>query len=343
MYSSYCSLNSLICKGAKAPTASIALLTLPTIANAGYLTGIISNDGVHICYTQAGGNNNVYYSSNGGASWSTSTGITTTNDLCMMSSDTTGQYILMVSSTSNTKPYYSTNYGASFSQPSAFPSSSSGWWGAAVGEVSGSYPAYLCFGCQTALYVSTNNGSTVSSNKIGTFKINGMASVGSRIVCCQDTNSNTNNVVLSTNSGSTFALMSPQITYGTTSYGRDCAIGYDGTNMRVLYSGISSNSTWLYNGSTWAQLSGSQLNTGDDFPSGVDCSDSGKLMTIVDKTNLKGYYSTDYGVTWSNLSVINSAFGSYQIFGMMCSCNGKYILGQRYNNAPFLVTFPTTN
>ena len=344
MFSTFSSMNNIFCKGSNAPTATLSLLTSQTMTNHGYLTGIVSNNGQIICYTFAGGGNNVYYSSNGGSTWSVSSGITTSNDFCIMSSDSTGQYILLCTSTSGTKPMYSQNYGASFSQLSNSATNTNGYWGSFVGEISGSYPSVLCWGCQTALYTSTDNGSTVSSNKIGSFKIVSMAGSGNYIVASQDSNSNTNNVVVSSNSGSTFSLFSPQITASPTFYGRDCAIGYDGTNLHILYSGISTNSTYLYNGSSWSLLSGSYLNTGDDFASGVDMSDSGKLQTIIDKTNYRCYYSTDYGATWSNITTINSSYSTSQCYGAMCSSNGQYaIIGQFNSYQLILLTLPTNN
>ena len=343
MYSSYSSINSIICKGVKAPTATLTSLTSQSMSNHGYLTGIVSNNGQIICYTFAGGGNNVYYSSNGGSTWNVSSGITTTNDFCIMSSDSTGQYILLCTSTSGTKPMYSQNYGASFSQLSNSSTNTNGYWGSFVGEISGSYPSVLCWGCQTALYTSNDNGTTISSNKIGSFKINSMAGCSNYIVCSQDTNSNTNNVIVSSNSGSTFPLFSPQIP-SSSFYGRDCAIGYDGTNLHILYSGISSNTTYLYNGSSWSSLSGTGLFSGDDFASGCDMSDSGKLQTIIDKTNFICYYSTDYGSTFNNITTINGSYSSSQCYGAMCSSNGKYaIIGQFNSYQLILLTLPTTN
>lgn len=248
--------------------------------------------------------------------------------------ESTGRYGILTNG-GNEQVYKTSNYGATWSTIT-LPPFSGMYTGCFCSELVGGTgtPPIIALSTVGAVYISQDFGSSWSSDKSsginggGAWSISGTPT-GSNIVFAQARTGN--GVVLSTNSGTSFSIFSPNP--ASSGFGKCIKIGMTGSTRYMVYAGYTSDLTQIYNGSSWVtppspyRTNASALFTGNGFvyQSAIGMSSSGKLITICNYSTNKLYYSTDYGSTWTDITD-SSSYTSDSLYGAVVSRNGKYIL-----------------
>ena len=348
MNSSLCSLQTII-KYQPTPKPTLVLTAGTNLTGTSYyMAGAISDDGKYIVYSR-GGSNYIYYSTNGGTSFTQSNA--PQGDWCQISADSTGQYLIAVALSLN-YPYISSNYGQTWTSQTASQTTctTNQWWGAFCSDiiVGTGLPIIMCSTVNTTqgCAISFNFGSSWSGNVtsgIGSgtgFSITGSRD-GSTILICNGANTSTGQMTVSYNSGSSWALYPNNPT--VVGYGRGVAYGNTSGTTYILYNQQSSSAggTQVYNGS-WTSLTTPNIINAGGKQSCVASSCSGKLMALNNRTTFKNYYSTNYGVTWSDWTT-GLSYTNVNWYGVISSKNGKYIISLSDTTGLYLFTLPTTN
>ena len=308
------------------------------------------------------------YSTNGGSSWNASTFSPTlpaSANCWGVASSSTGQYLILITDSTNSYPYKSIDYGATFTAWTAsnFVSvtpNNAKW----MGGVSDDGTVWT-FGCTAnssvrGLYLCVNGSSTQTNDLFTRYHstldfIGSSCSINGNFIFGTSNTGTGSRHIWSNDKGVTW-------NYGTTTIPqtslqcqplisnngkRMWTITYNGTTQVSNYVDLDVSTTWDLNFglSQWnASYAQGLPNLAD-----TDCSSSMKLMCLTLTngtwaTTNNAMVTTDNGVTWSRFGSIISSLATIKIQKLCCSKNGKYMLlvGSTSANL-YKITFPTEN
>jgi len=283
-----------------------------------------SYDGT-VLVTQLNTTNLLSISSNSGSSWTVLPTISQTlayGNIGNFAMSSNGVFYAYADQ--NSRFFLSSNSGASFSEV-----------GAITNQVPGSYPISISSNGSVILapkgsgmFLSTNGGSTWSTiaSALGSWSGgNAISSNGTYMLV-----SSSSNAYISSNTGSTFT----QITsIGTSIYGWNFTVSYDGSRMAAAPMGINyGNGGYIYVssnfGATWTQAT----SAGSNYWYTLSGSADGMKLALATTSPATGNVtiSTDGGVTWST---VGNSSGS-NIGSVTVSGDGSVVyVGKGGNNA----------